>query len=42
MNEIAVYPHKTCIFALGKELFDKQSKLMYYAEVRTVAKSLPL
>lgn len=25
-----------------KELFDKQSKLMYYAEVRTVAKSLPL
>lgn len=42
MNEIAVYPHKTCIFAPRKELFDKQSKLMYYAEVRTVAKSLPL
>lgn len=45
MNEIAVYPHKTCIFALEKSCLTskaKQSKLMYYAEVRTVAKSLPL
>lgn len=42
MNDIVVKSHKKYILALEKELFDKQSKLMYYAEVRTVAKSLPL
>ena len=34
--------HKNLYLCPRKELFDKQSKLMYYAEVRTVAKSLPL
>ena len=40
MNEIAVYPHKTCIFALEKSCLT--SKRMHIAEIRTVAKSLPL
>ena len=40
MNEIAVYPHKTCIFALEKSCLT--SKLMYNTEVRTITKSLPL
>ena len=33
MNDIVVNSHKNCIFALEKELFDKQSKLMFYVEV---------
>ena len=33
MNNIVVNLRKNCIFALEKDLFDKQSKLMYYVEV---------
>lgn len=40
MNEIAVYPHKTCIFAIEKSCLT--SKLVYNAEVETIAKSSPI
>lgn len=33
MNNIVVNLRKNCIYALEKELFDKQSKLMYYVEI---------